>query len=212
MKFFAVLLLTIGLPLTASGVRLGPKRTMCGITFRAPRSWTVEKFTPAHDDDDIRCAIGLKPRGWNENKSDNAIDLGPYAVTMLVTTDNFQDAARRAQFSRAGDMRKTDEPPRPDDPPPYPPLSYKDDDWLTSGRMGFLHGAERIEGPSWTGLIGSIMRGYSHPQGGNAGIGDVIVASLTSRGAPFISVVIGSSGVSDDAARAVVRTIQIRRR
>ena len=209
MKFSGVLLLAIAMPLAAAGVRLGPKRTMCGISFRAPRGYAVEKFVP--EDSDVRCAIGMKPRGWNDDKSEDAIDFGAYAITMFVTADDFEDAARRGQFSRAGDMRKTDEPPHPDDPPPYPPLSYKDDDWVTSGRMGLLGLATRIERPSWVGLIGNVTRGYSHPQGGHAGMGDVVAASLTSRTEPFVSVVISSSGVNDET-RAVVGTIQIHRR
>jgi hypothetical protein len=43
-------------------------------------------------------------------------------------------------------------------------------------------------------------------------MGDVLVASLTSRGKPYISVVISTSGIDYDEARAVVRTIQILRR
>jgi hypothetical protein len=210
MRLCAAVLLVIATPLAAASVRLGPRRSFCGISVRAPRGYSVEKFVP--ENSDVHCAIGMKPPKWNEDKSDDAVDLGPYELTLLVTADDFEDAAHRALFDRAGDMRKTDEPPRPDDPPPYPPLSYKDDDWLTSGRMGLLNRAKTIESSSWTGLTGFITRGFSHPRGGNAGIGDVLVASLTSRKKPYISVVISTSGIDYDEGNAIIRAIQIIRR
>jgi hypothetical protein len=207
----ALLLLFIAMPLPAANVRLAPRRNACGISFRAPRGWIVETF---RDADDIPCAIGMKPRGWNEDPEDPT-DIGDYAITLDVTGDDFDEAAERAGFLRVKRLRGPVDPK--DDSPPWPPLGYKDDDWVTMGRMALLNTASPIHSASWSGLMGEITRGYSRRRpdggsGGNGGMGNVVLASVISRSKPAAAVIIRGGPLQDDAVRAVIRTIQFRRR
>jgi hypothetical protein len=210
-RFTALLLLLIAAPLHAASVRLEPRRSACGISFRAPRGWIVETY---RDSDDIPCAVGLKPKGWNEDP-EVLTDIGDYAITLDVTRDDFDEAAERAGFLRVKRLR---DPVGPNDgSPPWPPLHYKDDDWVTMGRMAILNTANPIHSASWTGLLGEITRGYSWRRpdggsGGNAGMGNVVLASLVSRSKPSAAVIITGGPLQDDAVRAVIRTIQFRRR
>jgi hypothetical protein len=207
----ALLLLLLAAPMYAAKVHLAPRRSACGITFRAPRGWIVETY---RDSPDIPCAVGLKPKGWNEDP-EVLTDIGDYAITLDVTRDDFDEAAERAGFLRVKRLRFHVEPN--DGSPLWPPLHYKDDDWVTMGRMSILNTATSIHSESWTGLTGEITRGYSRRRpdggsGGNGGMGNVVLASLVCRSKPSAAVIITGGPLQDDAVRAVIRTIQFRRR
>jgi hypothetical protein len=201
----SLLLLLFVVPLTAANVRLAKRRIACGVSFRAPRGWIVKTY---QDGDDIPCAVGMKPPTWNGDPTDD-IDRGDYAITLQITADDFEDAAARAGFLRVKTLRAQLAPG--DETPPWPPLAYRDDDWVTMGRMAILNSALPIRSLAWTGLMGERTRGYSHRTGGNAGMGNVVMAFVVSRTKPFVAVVI-TGGPLDGVVRAVVPTIQIRRK
>ncbi len=202
----SLLLLLFVVPLTAANVRLAKRRVACGVSFRAPRGWIIETY---RDSEDVPCAVGMKPPTWNDDPTDDT-DYGDYAITLQITTDDFEDAAARAGFRRVRALR---EPPVPgDDTPPWPPLAYGDDDWVTTGRMAILNRAALIQSSAWTGLMGERTRGYSHRSGGNAGMGNVVIAAVVSRAKPSVAVIISGGPLEDGAVRAVVPTIQIYRK
>jgi hypothetical protein len=207
----ALLLLLIAAPMPAANVQLAQRRSACGISFRAPSGWIVETY---RDADDIPCAIGMKPKGWNEDPED-LTDIGDYAITLDATRDDFDEAAERAGFLRVKRLRGSIDPN--DYSPPWPSLHYKDDDWVTMGRMSILNTAAPIQSASWTGLMGEVTQGYSRRRpdggsGGNGGMGNVVMASIVSRSKPAAAVIITGGPLQDDAVRAVIRTIQFRRR
>lgn len=203
------LLLLIAAPLSAANVHMAPRRSACGISFRVPRGWIVETY---RDADDIPCAVGLKPPGWNEDPDDDA-DVGDYAITLQVTKDNFDEAAERAGFRQVKTFRSEVEGQKE----PWPPLRFRDDDWVAMDRFSHVIRALPIESAAWNGLMADVLTGLSrrHPDGGsggNAGIGNIVVASIVSHTRPSAAVVLRGGPRQDDAVRAVVRTIQFRRR
>jgi hypothetical protein len=210
-RFAALLIFLLAAPLHGANVHLATRRSACGVSFRAPRGWIVETY---EESDDIPCAIGLKPAGWNEDP-DDLTDVGDYAITLDVTRDDFEQAADRAGFLRVKSLRGPID--ANDDSPPWPSAGYRDDDWVAMGRMARLNRATEIHSEFWTGLIGEITRGYSvrrpdGPSGGNGGLGDVVLASVVSRRKPPAAVIVRGGPLQDDAVRAVVRTIQFLRR
>jgi hypothetical protein len=188
----ALLLLMVAAPIHAANVRLAPRRKACGISFRAPRGWIVETY---RDSDEIPCAIGMKPHGWNEDPEDRA---GDYAITLDVTRDDFEEAAERAGFVQVKTFRSEIEGEKE----PWPPLRYGDDDWVRFDRFTHVVRAMPIESAVWTGLIADVL---------TARIGNVVDAFVVSRTERRFSVGIRGAR-NDDAVRAVIRTIQFRRR
>jgi hypothetical protein len=139
----ALLLLLIASALPAANVRLAPRRNACGISFRAPRGWIVETY---RDSDEIPCAIGMKPPGWDEDPEDR---VGDYAITLDITRDDFDEAADRVGLIQVKTFRSEIEGEKE----PWPPLRYGDDDWVTFDRFTHVVRAIPIESAAWTGLM-----------------------------------------------------------
>jgi len=190
-RIAVLLLLLITAPLPAATVRLAPRRSACGISFRAPRGWIVETY---RDSNEIPCAIGMKPPGWNEDPRDVITD---YAITLDVTRDDFDEAAERAGFEQVKTFRSEVDGQKE----PWQPLRFRDDDWVTYDRFTHPVKALPIASPSWTGLMGTVLTNR---------IGNVVLASVVSRTQRRSVVVKGAR--HDDIVRAVVLTIQFRRR
>jgi hypothetical protein len=203
MRFCAAVVFVMATPLVAAGVRLGPRKTFCGISVRAPQGYHVEQFVP--ENSDVPCAIGMKPTGWNEDPSEDAQEDGDYAITLDVYAGSFDEAAERAGFIRVKRIRVTPE----DGSPIWPSLRYRDDDWVTMGAMSILNRAQAIQQPSWTGLTGEETCTFYRRHGGHAGMGKVVVAAIVSRTKPTIAVIMSSGALQSDQARAVIQTVQI---
>jgi hypothetical protein len=191
-RIAALLLLLIASALPAANVRLAPRRNACGISFRAPRGWIVETY---HDSDEIPCAIGMKPKGWNEDPEDR---VGDYAVTLDVTRDDFDQAADRAGLVQVKTFRSELD----GENETWPSSRFGDDDWVTNDWFGHIIRAAPIHSASWTGLMADVF---------TKRIGIIVIASVVSRTKSRTSAIV--RGVrNDDAVRAVIRTIQFRRR
>jgi hypothetical protein len=202
MRIAVMLLLSIATPLAAAGVRLGPRHDLCGISVRAPRGYVVEKY-----DDHGHCGIGMKPKGWNEDPSDDAQEDGDYAITLDLAAENFEEAADQAGFLRVKSIRAA-----LDDGTTWPSPDYGDDEWVTMGNSPVFSRAQPIEQKSWTGLIGELTTTFYHRHGGHSGMGPIAIASIVSRGRPPVAVIVRGGALQSDAVRAVVRSIRIRRR
>ncbi len=198
MRFCAAVLLVMATPLVAAGVRLGPRKTFCGISVRAPRGYIVEQY-----DDHGHCGIGMKPNGWNEDPSEDAQEDGDYAITLDIAAENLEDAARDAGIFQVKSIRV-----ETDDGKTWPTRFYRDDEWVTMGVSGFGL-VQPIERKSWTGLIGGLLRTFYHRHGGHSGMGEIVVAAVVSRQKPPIAVIMHSGALQADQARAVIQAVQI---
>jgi hypothetical protein len=76
----------------------------CGVSFSYPVTWYA-RTNPGDVIDSrfstkqkIRCSIGLRPAGWIRRNDASYIDLGNWAVTMLLVDASFTDAASSAGF------------------------------------------------------------------------------------------------------------------
>ena len=78
----------------------------CGVTFSYPASWfaradpgdvTDTRLFPKQK---VRCAIGLRPPGWIRRNDASPIDLGNWAVKILLIDAPFDAAARERGFVR----------------------------------------------------------------------------------------------------------------
>jgi hypothetical protein len=188
----AALLLFTAMPLLAATTPLAPRRSACGISFRAPRGWIVETY---RDSDEIPCAIGLKPPGWNEDPEDR---FGDYAITLDVTRDDFAQAADRAGLVQVKTFRSELD----GENETWPSSRFGDDDWVTNDWFGHIIRAAPIHSASWTGLMADVF---------TKRIGIIVIASVVSRTKSRTSVIVRGKR-NDAAARAVIRTIQFRRR
>jgi hypothetical protein len=150
----------------------------------------------------------MKPKGWNEDPSDDAQEDGDYAITLDVLAENLEEARKRVGFIRVKTIRVVSV----DGSPTWPSRKYRDDDWVTMGAQSILNRAQPIQRPTWRGLIGEETCTFYQRHGGHAGMGNVVVAAIVSRRKPPIAVILSSGALQSDQARAVIRTIQILRR
>ena len=56
----------------------------------------------------VTCAIGLRPLGWRKRNEASAVDLGSWAVTIVVTDRPLSEVARNAGFAKSEELANTD--------------------------------------------------------------------------------------------------------
>jgi hypothetical protein len=117
----------------------------CDVSFRVPDGWTVTSIRT--------CELGLRPSVW---PPPNETDFGDHAITIRVTRERFEDAARKAFFFR--DMKSLG--PGDDQWDPGAPLSAE---WVVTGRLGVPFDAYWIRSGQAFGLIGAAQIGYKRP-------------------------------------------------
>jgi hypothetical protein len=104
--FFFVLLLAT----SASGKYFD----RCGVNFSYPDTWTAklnpkdDVYLMGYEKGQVRCAIGLRPPGWIRENDASAVDLGKWALIIVVIDRPFLEAAKNAGFTKSEDERLPD--------------------------------------------------------------------------------------------------------
>ncbi|HEY8131867.1 MAG TPA: hypothetical protein VII12_08235 [Thermoanaerobaculia bacterium] len=98
----------------AGAPALGATFHDCGVTFSYPDRWTAKAgpreqiYLWEYKKNEVRCAIGLRPPGWVRNNDRSTVDLGKWALTIVVIDRPFLEVAWKAGFARAEQMANDD--------------------------------------------------------------------------------------------------------
>jgi hypothetical protein len=149
-------LLLLLLLAAATSLRAAPYRNdRCGVAFDLPQGWVVGQWG---DDGwkhrlqkkDIRCDLGIRPKGWAERAEKSDGFLMPYAIEILVVDQPFRKVARFGGFMQVREF------PHGNDDLPGRLGRLAPDDWTISEREGDeraeqFHTAccQGVRGTSW---------------------------------------------------------------
>jgi len=66
----------------------------CGVTFRVPRGWNVQRMPKD------KCVIGISPKGWKQTVAKSRYDDDEVAVHVTVLHGTFAAAAKKMGFEK----------------------------------------------------------------------------------------------------------------